>query len=295
VYWHWPFLAQMRALRAGQLEHVTVLEYFTSQLFMDGAGAFLLVIGAWSLLFGSLARPFRAAGIAAALVFLVLLVQHGKGYYFGGMHPVLIAAGAVALVRFAEPVTRRWIVPAAAAVLITGVVLLPFGTPILAPPAMARFAARVGLTQATSTNYGTTLALPQDYADLTGWEELTAAVAQVYRAIPEPERPGVAIVGSNYGRTAAIAMFGSRYGLPYPISRSGDFYNWGLPSHPVDALIVIGGTREDLSRLCRVVIEATRVRNEWGVDEEQSVPIHVCRDFIQPLPLVWERLGPDWS
>ncbi len=296
VHWHWPFLAQMKALRTEQLERVRPSEFFSAQVFMAGAGVILLAIGAWALLFGSLARTFRAAGVAALVVFAALLLQHGKGYYYGGMHPLLIASGAVALVRYAEPAPRRWLVPATAALLIAaGAALLPFGTPILAPPAMARYAARAGVTQATSTNYGTTLPLPQDYADMTGWEELASTVAAVYHELPEDTRARTAIVGGNYGRTGAIAMYGPRYGLPYPISRSGDFYNWGIPAHPVDVLIVVGGTRADLSPLCNVVIEAARTRDEWGVDEEQSVPIHICREFTRPLPIVWAHLGPDWS
>jgi hypothetical protein len=33
----------------------------------------------------------------------------------------------------------------------------------------------------------------------------------------------------------------------------------------------------------------TRVRNPWGVDEEQDVPVMLCRDPVITLQQLWER------
>ena len=32
--------------------------------------------------------------------------------------------------------------------------------------------------------------------------------------------------------------------------------------------------------------------NPWGVDEEQEVPILLCRGLRRPLPELWKLLGP---
>ena len=294
--WGWPFLAQMSALRQSQLERVTPGAFLSAQPLMLGPAALLMLIGAWSLTVGAVAHRFRPAAYAAAAILVALLVLHGKDYYFAPVHPLLIAAGSVALARMSERPGRQWAVTAMVAFLmLAGALLLPLGAPILPHAALARYAARLGVARAVTTNQGTVLLLPQDFADMIGWEELAAAVAAAYRALPEEERARTVIVGGNYGRAGALAMYATRYGLPYPISRSGDFYHWGLPERPIDTLIIVGGTIADLQPLCGNVSAIARTSNPWGVEEEQDVPIHLCRALTQPPAVIWRRLGPDWG
>ena len=293
-FWGWPIFAQVQVLRDTQLGHVTPLGFTTGQLFLAGAAGPLLLIGALALWFNAALRPFRSLLVFALVAFGVLLVQHGKDYYFGPVHPALFAAGAVAAGQWLS--SRRWAWIGAIVFLATGgLVLLPVGIPLLPPPQMITYAARLGLGRVVSTNYGTTLALPQDYADMTGWREQVDVVAQVCHALPRAEHDGAVIVGDNYGRTGAVALYGPALGLPYPISTHGDFYNWGPGERSGDVVIVIGDDAEDLGRLFGEVTLAARSRNPRGVDEEQDVPIFVCRHPKQPLQVFWHSLGVDWG
>jgi len=174
------------------------------------------------------------------------------------------------------------------------VALLPLGIPVLSPEPMARYAALTGVTQATETNHGTTLPLPQDYADMTGWKTLVDSVAAVYHALPDAERLSASIFGINYGRTGALALYGPPLGLPYPVSRHSDFFAWGFAGVGQGVTIVVGGDRDGLDVIFEEVTEATRVRNRWGVDEEQAVSIWVCRrprvnlkDLVQREGVIW--------
>ena len=169
------------------------------------------------------------------------------------------------------------------------------GVPLIPPELMARYAAALGVTQATRTNYGGTLTLPQDFADMTGWREQVATVASVFRALPPNDQVSAAILGNNYGRTGAVALFGRQFGLPYPISRHGDFYYWGTGERNGEVTIIIGGTAEQWRQYWDEVTEAARSHNPWGVDEEQSVPIFVCRRPRLDLPSLFRRLGPYWG
>ena len=55
---------------------------------------------------------------------------------------------------------------------------------------MAGYAGQSVIEAAVRTNTGETGELPQDYADMLGWEEQVAAVARVYHALPTgPARP----------------------------------------------------------------------------------------------------------
>jgi hypothetical protein len=292
--WSWPFLAQLASLKAAQLDRVSPAAFLTAQPMMLGPAAILMLAGTWSLTVGMLSTRFRPLAYAAGVVLVILLLQHGKDYYLAPVHPLLIAAGSVAFVQWSERRGRRWPVPALAAfLLLGGALLLPLGAPVLPREQLAHYASRLGITH--STNRGTVLPLPQDYADMIGWEALATAVAGVYHSMPEAEQARTAIVGGNYGRAGALALFSPGLAMPYPISRSGDFYNWGLPGHPVDNLLIAGGTVGELQPVCESVVEAARTANPWGVEEEQDVPIIICRGLRRPLPELWKMLGPEWG
>jgi Dolichyl-phosphate-mannose-protein mannosyltransferase len=293
IAWGWPFFQQARALQATQLGNFGRLEFVTGQFFMLGPGAPFWLLGLIALFAAPSLRHYRALGWLALTVFVLLLVSGGKDYYFGPLHPLLIAAATTVLGRWLE----KPLVFTAATVwlLLGGLILLPMGVPLLVPARMARYAAALGITQATETNYGGTLPLPQDFADMTGWAEQVEVVGSVYRNLSPDERRVAAILGNNYGRAGAVALFGREYGLPYPISRHGDFFFWGTHGSHGDVTIVLGGAREQLQRYWAECIEAARTRNRWGVEEEQSVPIFVCRRPQADLEAVFQQLGPEWG
>ena len=297
IAWGWPFLAQMRALEATQLGHFDRLDFVVGQCFNLGPGALLWLIGLIALLAAPALRPFRGLGLLALGVFLLLLVGGGKDYYFGPLDTLLVAAAACFLGMWLEPRTRTAVFAAILAFLIlAGAVLLPMGVPILPPPLMARYAAALGATEVVRTNYGTTLPLPQDYADMTGWPEQVGVVASVFHSLSPDEQRRAVIFGVNYGRTGAVALFGRKLGLPYPISRDGDFYFWGTDDWgAAEVTIVVGGSGDSLRKYWDDVREAARSRNPWGVDEERDVPIFVCRRPRQDLPALFRKLGPHWS
>jgi len=160
---------------------------------------------------------------------------------------------------------------------------------------MARYTSAIGITRAATTNRGTILPLPQDFADMLGWREQVAAVARVYRALPDSDRSAAAIVAGNYGRAGALAAYHQEFGLPYPLSRSGDFYNWGPGDREPTVVIIVGGTVPELQTIFGDVVEAARITTPLGVEEEQDVPVHICRNPRQPLLQLWRTLGPDWG
>ncbi|NJD17681.1 MAG: glycosyltransferase family 39 protein [Gemmatimonadetes bacterium] len=294
IHWGWPFFEQARVLRESQLDRVTPASFLTCQIFLAGAAFPLLLTGVAALFVARSLRPFRSLGVAAVAALTLLLVLGGKEYYFGPMHPALLAAGSVASGGWLA--RRRWAWRGALAWgALGGLLLLPMGIPLLPPAAMTEYSAALGITRAVTTNRGTTLPLPQDYADMLGWREQAEAVARVYHALPDAERERTTIVGGNYGRTGALAVYREEFGLPYPVSRAGDFWAWGYGDPDPAVVIIVGGTVEELSESFTEVVEAARVSTPLGVEEEQDVPIHVCRGPKEPIPGLWARLGPVWG
>jgi len=290
----WPFIDQMEVLRRNQLERVTPGAFLGAQFLLAGAGTVLLLAGLAALLLRPSLRRFRPLAVYAAAACLFLLATKGKAYYLGPVHPPLIAAGAVGIGGWlvTRPVARRLL---AGLLALGGLVLMPLGVPLLPPAEMAAYMRRLGVSHATETNAGDQLPLPQDYADMTGWREQVAAVAEVFHSLPDSEQARTIIVGGNYGRTGALGVYRHEFGLPYPVSRSGDFHHWGYGLADPAAIIIVGGDASTLNRLFEDVTLAGRATNPWGVLEERDVPIHICRKPREPLPALWARLGPEWG
>jgi Dolichyl-phosphate-mannose-protein mannosyltransferase len=293
--WGWPFLAQARALQANQLGHFDRLGFAIGQFLLLGPAAPLWLVGLIGLLIAPVLRPFRSLGVLALAIFLLLLLAGGKDYYFGPVHPLLIGAAAALLGGWLDRRGRIVASLPAAILALGGLALLPIAIPLLPRDQLARYAARLGVTQATRTNYGGRLPLPQDFADMTGWRELAETVAAVFRTLTPAEQAAAAILGNNYGRTGAVALFGRSLGLPYPISRHGDFYLWGPGDRDGTVVVAIGGTEAQWRLHWDEVTEAARARNPWGVDEEREVPIYVCRRPRLDLEALFRLLGPSWG
>lgn len=294
IAWGWPFFVQAEVLRQGQFQQVTPVGFLSGQLLLAGAAAPLLIVGAVGIFASPALRRFRPLGVAAAAAMLFLLVLRGKEYYLGPVHPPVLAAGSVVAGAWlaARP---RWWRGALAWGTAGGLLLLPLGVPLIPPPALARYSAALGMTRAVTTNMGTVLPLPQDFADMLGWREQVAEVARIYHGLPESEREHTTVVGGNYGRAGALAVYHREFGLPYPVSRSGDFHAWGPGEAEPAVVIIVGGTREELEPLFGEVVEAGRSSTPLGVPEEQDVRIHVCRDPREPIDQLWRRLGPEWG
>jgi hypothetical protein len=287
----WPLFDQMGDLRSAQLARVTPLEFIGDQPLI-GMGFVLAVIGMAALIFAPSWRRYRTVGWTAVFAFVTLLALKGKSYYIGPIYPVMYAAGAVVLDRFRIPrwgALARW----ATVVLVAGwgVVTLPLGLPILAPPTMERYLAGLSLQSATETNIGQQERLPQDYADMLNWREQVEEVARVYNALPASERERAVILASNYGEAGAIDFYGPRYGLPKARAFVGTYWHFGPGDLPGDVVVLHGFEESDFSRFCGSKTVAGHVGHPYAVAEERDLTIYVCREPTTTLQELWPQLA----
>jgi hypothetical protein len=286
-----PVVGQIADLRASQLERVTPSAFIGGQL-LWGPAVVVGWAGLGTLLFGRELRPFRVAGWACALAWLLLLALHGKPYYVGPIYPMLLGAGGVALERMRRPrigPILRW---SAAGLLVAYMGLtLPVGVPVLPPEQMARYSRAMGLTAALRTNTGRLERLPEDYADMLGWEEQVRALAKVYHSLPPAQRTQVVVVGDNYGEAGALDFYGPRYGLPPAVCGSGSYWFFGPGTKPGNVLVTIGVDREDLERLFDLVRAAGHVSSPWSVWYERDLTIYVATGPHTTLQRLWPSLA----
>jgi len=291
----WPIRLQMGGLQEAQLGRVGLGEYAGWQVLFSPPGFVLALAGLVGLLAARALRPYRAIGVACAAVWVLLLVLHGKPYYAGPIFPPLLAAGAVLLERVRGPWLRPtlgWI--AGAALVAWAAIGLPLGLPVLPPARMAAYSARLGITPAVTTNRGTVLQLPQDYADMLGWEAQVRAVARVFDSLPPEERRDAVILAANYGRAGAIDWYGPRLGLPGAVCPCGTYWQFGPGVMPGRVAVAVGISDRFLRELFDTVTPAATVREPWGVEEEQEVVISVAKGPRRTLQALWPTISPNY-
>jgi hypothetical protein len=287
----WPLLSQMDDLRQQQLARMTPLDFAASQLLL-GPTTLVALAGLFALLGSRLLAPFRAVGWTALAAWLLLVVLRGKAYYYGGIYPVLYAAGALVLGRIGAPALGPLArTGAALAVLAWGVLVLPLGLPILPPEHMESYIRRIGFTRALRTNTGEYERLPQDYADMLGWEEQVRTVARVYDSLPPGERAEAVLLAGNYGEAGAIDFFGPRYGLPGAVSPVGSYWFFGPGSKRGGVVVTIGIPREALLRHYADVADAAIAGHPFAVAEERNVPVLVGKQPRRTLQELWPELA----
>jgi len=294
---HWPVFEQMTGLQRGQLDRMTWGEYLGNQPLMTGPAFLLAIAGAAALIGRGPLGRYRSVGIACITTFLLLGILHGKPYYIGPVYPVLFAAGAVWFAQLGRARLRATLVwGVGIAAVLFGILALPFGLPVVPPAPMASYAAGSGITAATQTNWGSHLPLPQDYADMLGWREKAEAVALVVGSLSPEEQSVTVLYGRNYGEAGTLDLYGRRLGLPPVVSLAGSFYNFGPGDRPGDILVTLGLERDDLEGVgCQSLEMPARVTNSWAVDEEQDVPILLCRHPGATLQEIWRRNRPGWG
>jgi 4-amino-4-deoxy-L-arabinose transferase-like glycosyltransferase len=288
-----PVISQMDSLREGQLDRIGYGDFLAELVLMHGPGAFLLAaIGAAALVASTRFTRCRVVGWSCLLAILLIMGMRGKPYYVGPVFPTLYAAGAVVVADQFARIGRSGMVHAARAAAVLLVVgwsaaLLPVVLAVFPPEPTARFASAVGVTSATTTNQGVVLPLPQDHADMLGWEEKVARVAAVYNALDANEKLAAVIVPSNYGQAGAIDFYGPRFGLPRARAPIGSYWFWGPGEKPGDVVIAIGGEAEDLQGFCGELALATRIDERWVVPEERNLAIWICRRPPRTLQEIW--------
>ncbi len=284
---HLPVIIHMTDLRSQQLaNHVTVAGFLFGQVWMLGPALLVAVAG-----FVFLWRDgcFRIVAVSCAAAFLLLLVLHGKPYYIGPIYPTLLAAGAVAIEQSPQPRRRQLRALAFSILIIAGLVVLPLGLPLLPAPVMARYCAWLGLQAAVTTNRGTVLPLPQDYADMLGWKEQVQAVANAFATLTPDERSRAGLIARNYGEAGALDFYARRYGLAgVPIMLPDNFLLWP-PVPGRDVVVTIGIPPADLEKFCRHVRVLSRFDHPWMVEEERNRVICIADTPTRDLREGWKQ------
>jgi len=231
-----PVFRHIGELAATQFAHVTLGDFFGDQLRFFLPALPVWLCGLYFLLFAKTAAPWRVFGWMYLAVLAVLLAFSAKSYYSLGAYPVLLAAGAAFLERSTTG-RNHWLrVAIPVLMLLLGMLVMPAVLPLFPPEKEARFVQKMaempGLNGMLRWEDGQNHSLPQDFADMIGWQELADATGRAWQR--EPDKTKAAIYAENYGQAGAIEHLGKPYGVPGVISFSDNYRYWLPDSLPAD-------------------------------------------------------------
>lgn len=298
----WPTLEFMREALAHKYVHTTIGAFFGEvALLANPVGAAVAAFGvALPLLPPANDRDadasLRARPLAIAFVVALAIVASsgsGKAEYVLSALPLAFASGGVAVERLARGrrLARAALGVAAAAAFAFAGIVLPFAVPVLGEEAFLAYAKKLGVRPQTSEKKRLG-ELPQHYADMHGWEELVATVADVRASLPDDDRARAKIWArtGGYGPAAAVDVLGRSRGLPRAISGHNEYFLWGYGDDDRAVTIVLGGGREGLDDLFEDVTLARTFRCRFCMPYEDDKPIWIARRLRRPWAELWPTL-----
>ena len=211
---------------------------------------------------------------------LFFWIDKGRFYYVAEAYPVLLAVGAVVIVRWlsARP---AWARRAVASAYLIG--LFVFGA--YAAATVVPIASSGPLREYALKNNG-------DLREEFGWDELVRTVASIRDSLPPEQREHLGITTGNYGEYGAIEILGRAYGLPAPIGTTNSEWLRGYPTPAPTTLIVLGLSAEQANSIFTGCRWAGHNGNSLGIQNEESrdhPDIFVCGPPRVPMPVLWNE------
>jgi hypothetical protein len=193
---------------------------------MPFAGTILTVAGILFLLWGDKMKRFRFLGFLSLFIIIGLMLLKGKSYYTLGIFPLLIVAGAVSYDTWLKQNLYRAIF--LFILVLPALPLIPMGLPVYKTMGLIRYFnmldKKYGIDVGRRFEDGSVHSLPQDYADMLGWEEMTTLASKAYNQVEDKQ--SAFIYCENYGQAGAITVIGIKYGLPEAVSFNESFQYW---------------------------------------------------------------------
>ena len=284
-----PVINHLSELAETQLVHVDRKAFLIEQIIMPGPASILTLAGLFYILLNNGKKRYRFLGFVVLASVFALMLMRGKSYYTIGVFPFLTSAGAV----FYETFLNKWY---SRLILVSFLILftyisLPFGLQVYKTEGLIKYFDTVeykyGFDFGRTFEDGSKHSLPQDYADMLGWEELTEVTAKAWEMIPDKE--SAFIYCENYGQAGAITIIGKKYGLPEAISFHESFRYW-IPEQfnpdPESFIYINDELGDDVNALFNKITKVGSITNINA--REYGTTVWLCEDPVISFNSFWK-------
>lgn len=275
-------VTHMRELYRTQLVYVSPGTFLSEQLMTNFPSILIWIAGLAGVIFLRQEKKYRVFGYIFLIVVTLFLLAKGKAYYTLGVYAMMFAFGGYIL----EKYFLRGLPAILIFSFIISLLLLPFGLPVLPQKQLkdycAFFSKYITPDPMRSEN-NTYYPIPQDYMDMTGWDELAKLACLAYNELDSVQKNSCTIYANNYGQAGALDFYGKRYNLPTPVCTNDSYIFWAPDSLTSKNFIVSDDELGDIPSL----FNSFRVIGEINNDcfRENGLKVFLCQD---PKPLLNE-------
>ena len=229
IWWqyshNWPLIHHMQELQETQLRYLNPADFIKDQFRFLLPAIFVWITGlVW--LFKN--RQWRFLFFTFFLVIILLMLGRAKSYYSLGIYPVLLAAGAASLEKWSA--SKQWLRYALPAlVVLLTIPFIPLLLPVWKPDKLAAFYQKNGVDKIGALKWEDQRdhSLPQDFADMLGWKELSEKTESFYHSLPDTTESNTIIYCRHYGQAGALKFYGKEEMFKaMTISDNGSFLLW---------------------------------------------------------------------
>ncbi len=260
-------------------------DFLPEQLYLttNPLSLFIWPVGLILCLFGTSMKRFRPLGWMFLVTFVVFLVNKGRGYYTGPSYVMLLAAGVVGF--------ESWLTARTQAARRVGYGIL-WGTQVIG--SLIGVVLMKPIAPINSPLWEITTGITDDlFTEMVGWQELTAQVAEIYKSIPDNEKPHTVILAGNYGEAGAIDLYGDEYDLPPLITGVNSYWYRSFGEFEPETVIVVGFESTYATQFFKSCKYAGTVKNHYDVKNEESsyhTGLYVCREPRRPWKEMWQKM-----
>ena len=286
VIHRFPVVTHMGELYRTQLIHVPVKIFLSEQILMNFSCILIWLSGLLAIVFYKAEKKFRVFAYLYFIIILIFLIAKGKHYYTLGIYPMFFAFGGYFLEKYL--VGRLKIISYSILVfsLISAIVFLPLGLPILPQQKMEKYCAFFSkyITPIPMRNEDNSYSLlPQDYMDMTGWKELVELASVAYNKLDSMQKKDCIFYANDYGQAGAFDFYGKKYHFPSPVSMGDSYIFWAPDSLTASNFIISDSHLGDIPDLFNNYTEIGEIKNIYF--RENGLKIFLCQN---PRPLLKE-------
>ena len=269
-----PVVYHMKELAEKQLVNVDRSAFLKAQLSFFVGSLPVIIAGIYALLVYKPFETYKSFAWAIGLTLGVFLYLKAKDYYAIGLYPIYLSFGSVFVANQLQTGWKRYLLQAIIALpVLFFIPMYQLAFPNKSPEYIVSHRDTYQKLGQLRWEDGKDHALPQDYADMLGWNELAAKVDTVYATLPG----NTLVLCDNYGQAGAINFYSKR-GIQ-AVSFNADYLNWFNLDQPYANLIRVKEAENERNELketspyFRTSLAADSITNPFA--REQGTTIFV--------------------
>lgn len=258
-----PFFDHMRELSETQLVNISKSDFFISQINEHKGFSIIWIIGLFGLFKYKEFSKYKYLAFAFLITVSLVGFLSGKSYYTLGAFLILFIFGGLTLDKIISSNILKAVIP-----LFLFILTLPFyplSTHILNVTNLKEYCNIIskdyGIQSMLRWEDGKYYDLPQDIADMYGWEELAFNVSKIYNGLDQESQKQCMIYAGSYGHMSSLRYFKEKYELPDIVSLNGSYANWMKKDIDFNNQILIDDRKHETSDWFNQMVLVDSIKN----------------------------------